>query len=84
MGCSIITPSSVLHHLLMKIMILSFKDSRLVEYFAFLCLRKAAINIIFVYLESLNQALQFPFWVNFSHGWSPPGWQAMKYKAGKQ
>jgi len=45
----------------------------LVKYFAFFSLRQAAINIIFVYLEFLNKALQLPFWVKFSHSQSPLG-----------
>ena len=56
------------------------KDLHLVKYFAFFSLRKTAINIIFVYLESLNKALQLPFWVKFSHGQSSLGSYEMSIK----
>ena len=55
------------------------KDSHLVKYFAFFSLRKTAINIIFVYLESLNKALQLPFWVKFSHGQLSLGSYEMRF-----
>ena len=62
----------------MKRMYLIVKRLTFGQYFAFFYPRNAAIDIIYVYLASLNKALQFPFWVIVSHDRSQWAKQQMK------